>query len=109
MSIDRGTLAIKGYETIEAVQFRSWLDAGRTVVGVPIVISDGETRFGNIFFLAVLYASRHRRHSRPATITNSKVLLVKRRGTIHLVMECLDGTSDHRRGHACEALKPNSW
>ena len=84
------------------------------MVGVPIVIGDGETRFGNIFFPAVLYASRHRRHSRPATsadvtITNSKVLVVKRRGTIHLVMECLDGTSDHRRGHACEALKPNSW
>jgi hypothetical protein len=89
------------------------LDAGRAVVGVPIVISNGETRFGNIFFLAVLYATRHR-SNRPATsadvtITNLKVLLVKRRGMIHPAMGSLDDTSYLRRGYVCKALKPNSW
>jgi hypothetical protein len=112
MSIDRKRLNIKGCEAIDVGQFRSWSDAGKTVVGVPTVLSDGETRLGNIFSLAVLNTTRHQRHGRPptsgnVTITNGKVLLVKRR-TIHPAIGSPKSTGHPRRGDACKTIKHNS-
>jgi hypothetical protein len=94
ISIESRSLTVKGCAAIR--------DARRTIVGVPAMIGDKETRLSEIF-LAVIGATS----ANVTIMTKLKVLLVKRK-TIHLAMRNLNSTNGSRRGNACKAVEPNS-